>query len=163
MSGGRSDVSFYLFGDLVLMRKNGLEGNDAKRKRKFPCLPCHHRQMRHTTPTTRPRVGIDKFTSKPSSMLLTASKKGLINLILKKCSWNEEFEEVLKIYKGDFQCNSLETQLVILPGTVQIMGYNASRFTIKDLIQMIQDMDRARKILLNELVKVMKVLLVLPL
>ena len=39
-------------------------------------------------------------------------------------------------------------------------GLNVSRFTVKDRIQMFQEF--ARKILLNELVNVMKVLLVLP-
>ena len=42
------------------------------------------------------------------------------------------------------------------------MGSTASTFTRKDLIQMFQDMDRARKILLSDLAKVMKVMLILP-
>ena len=74
-------------------------------------------QMRHT-------IHIDKSTSKPSTTLLTASKEGLINLILKIYAvvqnsffksltgedWNDELEQVFKCYKGDFQRSFLETQ-----------------------------------------------------
>ena len=45
--------------------------------------------------------------------------------------------------------------MAMLPETVQIMGYNANRFNIKDLIQMFQDMDCAGKILLSELLLIL--------
>ena len=57
---------------------------------------------------------------------------------------------------------SLEAQLPLLKSRAKSMGFNTKTFNGKDLITMFQTMSPSRRILLSELVKLMKLLLVLP-
>ena len=66
------------------------------------------------------------------------------------------------MYKDDVNASNLETELLLLPQIVESMGFDNSQFDVHDLVTFFQSLDRSRQLLLPEVTKLGKMLLVLP-
>ena len=74
----------------------------------------------------------------------------------------EHFRELESFYSTDFNVLSLKPQLEVLPNVVESMGFNRSTFSVSDLVRFLQKLDPANKLLLSEVVKLGKLMLVMP-
>jgi len=85
----------------------------------------------------------------------------LQQLLLKAANgddWAEEFQSVCSFYTTDFKKSLLSSQLEILPASLRV----ENAISITELIAKFQSLDPARKVLLSEVLKVFKILLVMP-
>ena len=67
-----------------------------------------------------------------------------------------------RVYKGDFNAYSLEGQLELLPQVLAARKVSAGNMDVKDLIDFFQKLEIPEKLLLSEVIKVVKILLVMP-
>ena len=86
--------------------------------------------------------------------LLLKSVKG------EKCE--KELESVKGLYKGDFNAYSLDSQLELLPQVLGARKVSVGNMDVKDLIDFFQKLESPDKLLLSEVIKVVKILLVMP-
>lgn len=77
-------------------------------------------------------------------------------------NWKNHFQEISKFYKGDFDLSSAKAQICLLPGIATTLGYDVKSFTIVDLISFLQSLNHSQRALLTEVVKIAKLLLVMP-
>ena len=77
-------------------------------------------------------------------------------------SWDHDVEQVIKFYGKDVNRSSLEVQLALLPHAAKSLGFEVKSFTISDLVAFLQKYDDAKKVLLSEVIKVGKLILVVP-
>ena len=77
-----------------------------------------------------------------------------------KCE--KELESVKGLYKGDFNAYSLEGQLELLPQVLAARKVSVGNMDVKDLIDFFQKLESPEKLLLSEVIKVVKILLVMP-
>ena len=85
----------------------------------------------------------------------------LQQLLLKAANgddWAEEFQSVCSFYTTDFKKSLLSSQLEILPASLRV----ENAISITELIAKFKSLDPARKVLLSEVLKVFKILLVMP-
>ena len=71
-------------------------------------------------------------------------------------------EQVLKFYRKEVNRSSLEVQLALLPHAAKSLGFEVKSFTISDIVAFLQKLDDAKKVLLPEVIKVGKLMLVMP-
>ena len=69
---------------------------------------------------------------------------------------------MLKLYGDDLKEFQLKGQLLLMPQIAISMDYDTSRFTIQDLISLLQSLDHSRKLLLSEVCILGKLMLVMP-
>ena len=73
-----------------------------------------------------------------------------------------EVREVCSIYSGDVAKYRLEAQLPFLRPTARASEFELTKFTIYDLVNLLQELDYSRKIAMSEVIKVANILLVMP-
>ena len=73
-----------------------------------------------------------------------------------------EVREVCSIYGGDVDKYRLEAQLALLRPTATALEIELTKFTIYDLVKLFQGLHYSRKIPMSEVIKVAKILLVMP-
>ena len=74
-----------------------------------------------------------------------------------KC-WEGETEEVTQIYGSDVRRYSHGAQLPLLAQTAVSMGFDSERFSVKDLVELLQKVDNPRRVDLSEVIKLGKIL-----
>ena len=77
------------------------------------------------------------------------------------CAWQKQLDEVCDIF-DDISKSALETQLPLLLPTAKTMEMCDGNITAHDLVKLFQGMTYARRSLLSEVIKVAKLLLVMP-
>lgn len=85
----------------------------------------------------------------------------LQQLILKAANgekYQKKFDKITKFYKSDINASLLSTQLAVLPNSLRAEG----KLNITEVIKRFRSMIAARKNLLSEVVKAVKLLLVMP-
>ena len=81
---------------------------------------------------------------------------------IKGQSWRKELREVCSTYDSDIDKYRLKAQLPLLPPTAMALQFELARFTVHDLIQLLQKLDYSRKVAMSEVIKVAKIILVMP-
>ena len=66
------------------------------------------------------------------------------------------------MFGNDFQESSLKTQLVLLPEFAKPKNIDFRTLTISDLISLLQSLDLPHKMLISEVIKLVKLMLVMP-
>ena len=77
-----------------------------------------------------------------------------------KCE--KELESVKGLYRGDFNAYSLDDQLELLPQVSAARKVTVGNMDVKDLIDFFRSLKVLVKLLLSEVIKVVKILLVMP-
>ena len=177
MAKDRSDASFDLFWERVSKRKEKLHVEDPKlpRKRKLPArLEEGNVESYYYPPTLRSHYqkiyfeALDCITRSITRRFDQPDFKKYINLqeillkAIKQQPWEKELDEICTIYGDDFDHYSLEAQLPLLHPTAKALEYNPDKFTINDLIEMLKRLEPSRMLAMNEVVKLAKLLLVMP-
>ena len=74
----------------------------------------------------------------------------------------KKLELVKGLYKGDFNAYSLDGQLELLPQVLAARKVSVGNMDVKDLIDFFQKLENPEKVLLSEVIKGVKILLVMP-
>ena len=77
-----------------------------------------------------------------------------------KESFTTEFEKITNFYADDFKPNALETQLKTLPFTLALGASNAETF--RDVLRQVKGLSKGQKLLIGEVVKFLKLVIVIP-
>ena len=77
-----------------------------------------------------------------------------------KESFTTEFEKITNFYADDFKPNALETQLKTLPFTLPLGASNAETF--RDVLKQVKGLSKGQKLLIGEVVKLLKLVIVMP-
>ena len=171
------DERYELFWSNVLKRKDALEILDPvlPRKRKMPDYfgrqnaDTHHfhqipkdfyRQIHFETFDCIINCIERRFDQ--SDFKIYVHLQELIVKAIKGEGWDEEVKVVTDFFGLDFDETSLKVQLELLPEIAKSLGYNNRSFSISDVISLFQALDSATKTLISEVVKVARLLLVMP-
>ena len=76
--------------------------------------------------------------------------------------WENELKEVCSTFGSDVDKFGLNAQLPLLSTTAASMQFDLQRFNVHDLIQFLQKLDDSRKVAMSEVIKLAKILLVMP-
>ena len=76
-----------------------------------------------------------------------------------KESFTTEFEKIINFYADDFKPNALETQLKTLPFTLPLGTSNAETF--RDVLEQVKGLSKGQKLLIGEVVKLLKLVIVM--
>ena len=77
-------------------------------------------------------------------------------------AWENEVRDACSIYSGDVDKYRFEAHLPLLCPTAMALEFELTKFTIYDLVKLFQGLDYSRKIAMSEVIKVAKILLVMP-
>ena len=77
-----------------------------------------------------------------------------------KKSFTTEFEKITNFYADGFKPNTLETQLKTLPFILPLGVSNAETF--RDVLKQVKGLSKGQKILIGEVVKLLKLVIVMP-
>lgn len=173
----RNDGSFDLFWERLMKRKDHLNAHEPKlpRKRKLPeryepgntatyafvTTPKEHYKMIYYEAFDCVIACIKDRFDQPDYRKYVSLQNLLLKGVKSQC-WESEMEEVIQIYGGDVRRYSLEAQLPLLAQTAVSMGHDIERFSVKDLVKLLQDLDNPRRLALSEVIKLGKLLLVMP-
>ncbi|KAJ8041249.1 Zinc finger MYM-type protein 1 [Holothuria leucospilota] len=172
----RRDESFEFFWEQVLQRKETLGVEDPKlpRKRKcparleegnagthhFPSTPKDHYRCIFFEAFDVVTTCIQSRFEQPDYQKYTMLQELLLNAA-KGCPFQKQLEEVCQLY-DELDRFTLEAQLPIVQPTAKALLMSAVDITVHDLVMMFQRMTYARRSLLSEVMKVAKLLLVMP-
>ena len=174
---GRNDSSFELFWELILKRKENFKHvSDPKlpKRRKVPQRFEVGESNTHYYPSTPKehcrQIYFDVMESATQRILSRFDQedfkiyKSIQELFLKSIhldSYEDDLKVMVKMYKDDVNASNLEKELLLLPQIVESMGFDNSQFDVHDLVTFFQSLDRSRQLLLPEVTKLGKILLVL--
>ena len=85
-----------------------------------------------------------------------------ISKIRKGQPCENEVREVCSIYSGDIGKYRFKAKLPLLRPTATALEFEFTKLTIYDLFKLFQGLDYSRKIALSEVIKIAKILLVMP-
>ena len=77
-----------------------------------------------------------------------------------KESFTTEFEKITNFYADDFKPNALETQLKTLPFILPLGASKAETF--RDVLKQVKGLSKGQKLLIGEVVKLLKLVIVMP-
>ena len=179
LSKTRSNEMYELFWERVLKWQSQLGVADAKlpRKRKVPDYfhRTHNPQETyhfHDSPKAFYRqlffeafdlvIGcIKQRFDQPDFKIYVDLQESLLKSI-KGESWENNLHSVCQFYNQDVNESLAKTQIALLPGIATSLGYDQKCFTIADLISFLKSLEHSQRILLSEVVKIAKLLLVMP-
>ena len=177
LSRDRCEISFNLFWEKVLKRKQHFFGNDPvlprKRRRPqrledgnptthhFPLTPKdHYRQIYFQALDTVTSCIRQRF-DQPNFRKYVCLQEMFLKAV-KDEPWESELDAVCSVFGSDFNKFRLEAQLPLLSHTAKSMHYELDKFNVHDLIDLLQQLDESRKVAMSEVVKLAKILLVMP-
>ena len=106
--------------------------------------------------------GIKERFNQPDNRIYVNLQE-LILKVFSKVEFSKEIEVVKDYYDSDFERFNLELQLQLLHQTdLKFKEQNHKRFTIQDVIVLMQKLPRAHKNVIPEVLKLMKLILVSP-
>ena len=76
--------------------------------------------------------------------------------------WESHLKAVCRFYEGDINESLAKVQIPLLPVIASNLGYDKEKFKVTDLIKLLQSFDQSQRTLLSEVVKIAKLLLVMP-
>ena len=83
----------------------------------------------------------------------------LLVIAANKESFATEFEKITNFYADDFKLNALETRLKTLPFTLILGASNAETF--RDVLKQVKGLSKGQKLLIGEVVKLLKLVIVM--
>jgi len=177
LSKDRNSESFNMFWERMLQCKHelGVSEPNLPRKRKRPeyfglTEPSTHHY--HTSPKDWYRqIYFESFDlvisciknrfDQPDFKIYSHLQEVLLQAV-KGQNYEEHLNAVTNFFGTDLNKSSLSTQLELLPHIAASLEFEVKSFTIEDLIDMLQKLDHAQKLLQSEVVKVGKLMLVMP-
>ena len=171
----RNEESFEMFWEMVNRKKVELNIDDPKDVRKMKATP--KVQVGNSsdywypeTPKDRYRKFYFEFIDNVAQCIRARFELGDFNkykciqeVLLKAIcgqNFNDDLDEVVRTYDDDFDMPQLKCQLNLLKETTRSCGFN--KFTIDDVSALFKNMDIGRRLMLNQVIKFAKLLLVLP-
>ena len=77
-------------------------------------------------------------------------------------TWEDRLQLVCRFYAGDIAQSLARKQIELLPTVATSLGYDTKKFNIEDLISFLKRLDNSHKALLSQVVKIAKLILVMP-
>jgi len=179
MKKSRNSEMYELFWERVLKWQTQLDVADPKlpRKRKMPDYFQNSSNLQdtyhfHDTPKDRYRQiyfeafdrtinCIEQRFDQPDYKIYVDLQEVLLKSIRGK-TWEDHLQSVCRFYAGDIDQSLARTQSDLLPTIPTSLGYDTQRFTIEDLISFFKRLDNSQKALLTQVVKIAKLILVMP-
>lgn len=176
----RSNELFELFWERVLVWKSQLGVSDPKlpRKRKMPDYfnkvsdgPPETYHFHDTAKDRYRHVYFETFDLVINYIQQRFDQpdyKTYVNLqevLLKSITgqeWESHLKAVCRFYEGDINESLAKVQIPLLPVIASNLGYDKEKFKVTDLIKLLQSFDQSQRTLLSEVVKIAKLLLVMP-
>ncbi|XP_065674173.1 uncharacterized protein LOC136091115 [Hydra vulgaris] len=84
------------------------------------------------------------------------------DLSIKNESWENHLQSVCRFYNQDINQSLAKTHIALLPSIVKSLEYDTKKFTIQDLILFLKTLNHSEKALLTDVVKIAKLILVMP-
>ena len=173
----RNDSSFDLFWERLMKRKNHLNAHEPKlpRKRKLPERyepGCTATYTFATTPKDHYKTIYfeafdcviacikDRF-DQPDYRRYVSLQNLLLKGVKSQC-WESKMKEVTQICGSDIRRYSLEGQLPLLAQTAVSMGHEVKKLPGNDLVKLLRDLDNSRRLASPKVIKLGKLLLVMP-
>ena len=174
----RKEGSFDLFWELVLKRSSKLETSEPTipRKRKMPDYfgkTTGNPGNEHVFETPKDRYRsiyndtyddiinfIKQRFDQPDYHVYMHLQETLLRAALSQ-NWEESLDKVVKFY-DDINQFAAKTQLKHLSEMVEAEGFNTESFSLNDLIKFLQTLSEPKKLLISEVIKIAKIMLVMP-